>query len=121
MASTAIQWVKERMPKIYLINTNEYPKFEYPRNSGVMHEYPHYVVAGKRVPTGHMAFAGIFGVFVLYKTISTLRSLGSSSSSGKSHHHETVADVHFPAVKRDWEGEKKEFVESYIQTHMKKH
>lgn len=49
------QWLKSKAPKLYLVNSNEYPKFEFPKNSGVMHEYPFYEIAGKKLPTGYVS------------------------------------------------------------------
>lgn len=51
-----VNWLAKKAPKVYLLNTTEYPAFEYPRGTGSMHKYPYYEVAGRRIPNGHVRF-----------------------------------------------------------------
>jgi hypothetical protein len=74
-----------------------------------MHEYPHYMLAGKKVPVQHMAFGCLLSVFLLVK----LATSGSKKV-------EAAKAVEFPAPKRNWEAEKEEFIANYLAEDAKK-
>ena len=85
-----------------------------------MHEYPSYTLFGKRLPTGHVGLLGLVGVYAVVKSLIWVTSSGSSSK--KSHAaiagaHGQSGEVEFPLPKRDWEAEKREFVQSYVEKH----
>ncbi|KAI3656622.1 hypothetical protein MP638_005096 [Amoeboaphelidium occidentale] len=101
------------LPKIYLLTTQEYPKYEYPhKGSGVWNEYPSYKFLNKRVPTGHMAFLCLSGVFGSVYLLTKLSSSGSKKTTKGNTN--TKGSIEFPQPKRNWDEEKKEFIENYV-------
>lgn len=60
-----------------------------------------------------MAFAGLFGGYVLFKVVSL--------AFGKSAKPVAAKPVEFPEAKRNWEAEKQEYVAKYVAEGVKHH
>ena len=65
---------------------------------------------------------GVGGLLLVYGLVKIAGLFSGGGKKADAHHAaEKKAVVEFPQPKRDWEAEKREFVEAYVRAHQQHH